>query len=64
MKQINFTAIYDTESMQGLEYAFTAKDLAHAIDYCKWKFSVKRLTLRVDDSGVSFAVDNEKGVLL
>ena len=36
----NFTAIYSTESMKDINYSFKAKDMASAIEYCQWKFSV------------------------
>jgi hypothetical protein len=36
----NFTAIYSTETYKDINYAFQAKDMECAIEYCKWKFSV------------------------
>lgn len=32
-----YTAIYHTEEMKGIQYSFKAKNLKTAIDYCKYR---------------------------
>lgn len=34
-----YTAIYHTEGMKGIQYSFKAKNLNVAIDYCKYRLS-------------------------
>lgn len=35
-----FTSKYSTENIQNVEYYFKSLDMEHAIEYCKFKFSV------------------------
>ena len=45
MKTMEFTAVYNTDSMKGVEYSFEAINDAKAIQFCAWKFSAKDILL-------------------
>ena len=40
---MEFTAVYNTEKLRGVEYYFTAKDIDSAIRFCLAKFSAKNI---------------------
>lgn len=44
----NYTAIYSTEKIKDIEYAFKAKDMKSAKEYAKNKFAVKKVRIIED----------------
>jgi len=34
-----YTAVFDTEKMNGIHYSFDAENIEKAIAFCRWKFS-------------------------
>lgn len=55
---MKFTAIYDTEKMKDVEYYFSAKDLDHAINFCKIKFSSTIKILVNEDTNKKYQNNN------
>jgi hypothetical protein len=41
-----YTAIYSTEALKNIEYAFKAVDKANAKAFCHYKFKAKDITIR------------------
>jgi hypothetical protein len=52
----NFTAIYSTESIKNIMYAFAAESLTSAELFCKEKFSASEITIVEDIDGHTFDV--------
>ena len=46
-----YTAIYDTEKLRGIEYAFTASDDAAAVEFCNGKFAKGVNIALIEDTG-------------
>lgn len=38
MKVKEYTAIYSTEALKGIHYAFKASSVEDAVKFCHWKF--------------------------
>lgn len=53
----DYSAIYDTESLKGVEYSFKAKDDESAKAFCRYKFSAKNITIRDDKDGREFPLN-------
>lgn len=45
----NYTAIYSTETIKNIEYAFKAENIKSAKVFCKTKFSVKEIKIVEDN---------------
>lgn len=52
----NYTAIYSTESIKNIMYAFTAENLKAAELFCKEKLSTSKVTIVEDVDGHTFDV--------
>ena len=46
---MKFTAVYNTESLKGIEYSFDANNAEQAKDFCRNKFSVKDILIICHD---------------
>ena len=42
---MEFTAVYNTESMKGVEYSFKADSVEQAKAFCRYKFSAKDIVI-------------------
>ena len=49
----NYTAIYSTKAIQGINYSFQAENDQAAVDYCKNKFSVEMESITCDDEALN-----------
>lgn len=57
---VNYTAIYSTESLKDIEYAFKAVDGNAAKRFCQQKFTTDEIIIRNDDNGETFPLIDEK----
>lgn len=42
---MEFTAVYNTEALKGIEYSFKAESVEKAEAFCRYKFSVKDIVI-------------------
>ena len=54
-----YTAIYSTESLKNIEYAFKTVDKANAKAFCHYKFKTKDITIRDEETGEEFTLVDE-----
>ena len=54
-----YTAIYSTETLKNIEYAFKAVDKANAKAFCHYKFKTKDITIRDEETGEEFPLVDE-----
>lgn len=55
---MEFTAIYDTRVMKGVEYYFYAKDIEAAKEFCKHKFNAKNIVIRNEETKEEIEYEN------
>ncbi len=49
-----YTALYSTDKLKNIEYAFTAIDGNDAKRYCQWKFKTTDIIIRNEETGDEF----------
>lgn len=55
----NYTAIYSTENLKNIEYAFKAENLEAAKQFIDWKFMKNDFIIRNDDNGEEVEYSNK-----